>query len=129
MRQPNNKLEQYEEEYVLRDGEVELGDDHAGAVSGDEDQGEQDVGHYSPPLLSSGLLMSYNKFKYTRTSWIRAAILSSPHSENVSLALMFCLAICLLCHLGIFNTSDEEDTRGEDEENEGEQRTNNSWQE
>ena len=92
MRQSNNKLDQYEEEDVLRDGEVELGYDHAGAVCGDEDQGEQDVGHYSPPLLSSGLLMRYNKFKYTRASWIRAAILSSPHSENLMFGILFIMS-------------------------------------
>ena len=57
MRQSNDELEEDEHEDVLRYGEVELGDDHAGAVGGEKDQGEQDVGHQVPPLLSTRFLI------------------------------------------------------------------------
>ena len=57
MRQSNDELEEDKHEYVLGDGEVELGNDHAGAVGGDKDQGEEDVGHKVTPLLSTGILV------------------------------------------------------------------------
>ena len=57
MRQSNDELEEDKHEYVLGDGEVELRNDHAGAVGGDKDQGEEDVGHQVPPLLSTRILM------------------------------------------------------------------------
>lgn len=58
MSQSNDELEEDEHEDVLRYRKEELGYDHAGAVGGDEDQGEQDVGHKVPPLLSTRILIT-----------------------------------------------------------------------
>ena len=100
MRQSNNELEEDEHEDVLRDGEVELGDDHAGAVGRDEDQGEQHVGYQIPPLLSTCILIT-----------------------------LMSILLHLFCHLRIFDPCPKKYARGEEEDNQRQERTNHSGQE
>ena len=99
MRQSNNELEEDEHEDVLRDGEVELRDDHAGAVGGDEDQGEQHVGYQVPPLLSTRILIT-----------------------------LMSIILHLFVHLRIFDSCPKKYARGEEEDNQRQEGTDHSGQ-